>query len=598
MSLYGQIRKIGSQQFQFDRIYGSRAEMQEANSQYSDGVHIGRYVLIEYGERYETEKDENGNIIGESIIDEVTGESYTRAKFHESETFHNNFLADMEKFGVNYDSTVWQKIYFEEKEDYIMIAELNAILPRMEIEPETAVTYFPADEDHPEEEIYDAMNTRVYGVASKVNAPRFDEYQDTELVYKLRMPQALQLDVDQKSIEYNEAGFNIFYDAPKDPTPSYIHWLSQNFYGQNYQLEDGTRYSQTELDAGISKKLLRMHIPAFGNAISDLYDMLYGRAAYERDPITNEIIYAKDEQGNPIIDEFGEPVPQIAYFRNQHGFLIDDDGCTIAWDDATGWYILVRDPENTPILDSQGNKQRAHSGPVLDALRPYFKNYRDAYPYIMDITQNPPVETETLRTPVNDMDDKMYWTKDVPGIDKILSNNSAGLAAILSDLFSIANPLTGEIKYWLLNDWTAEEYNEEGNVPTLKNKPEVITYLTTTDYQNLDNLFYKHNETATNRKNWLKGVNVTGTTKIPFNIDGSEASPPISYVSPNNLYPNVENYSYYITSTKTEEVTVNGQTYRQQVPMEDGHWYIDFDAWQLRRVSTLPSALNPTPISD
>jgi hypothetical protein len=34
-----------------------------------------------------------------------------------------------------------------------------------------------------------------------------------------------------------------------------------------------------------------MHIPAFGNAISDLYDMLYGHASYERDPVTNEVIY-------------------------------------------------------------------------------------------------------------------------------------------------------------------------------------------------------------------------------------------------------------------------------------------------------------------
>jgi hypothetical protein len=37
--------------------------MDEANSTRSDGVHVGRYVLIEYGQRYDSEKDENGNII-------------------------------------------------------------------------------------------------------------------------------------------------------------------------------------------------------------------------------------------------------------------------------------------------------------------------------------------------------------------------------------------------------------------------------------------------------------------------------------------------------------------------------------------------------
>jgi hypothetical protein len=107
----------------------------------------------------------------------------------------------------------------------------------------------------------------------------------------------------------------------------------------------------------------------------------------------------------------------------------------------------------------------------------------------MDLTTVPPVETDTVRNPLNDMNDDMYWKKDVPGIDKILANNSAGLAAILTELFGVKNPLTGEIKYWLLNDWTSEEYNEEGNTPTLRNKPEIVTYTTKTEYQDLEELF-------------------------------------------------------------------------------------------------------------
>jgi hypothetical protein len=50
LSIYGNVKRIGSSTFQFDRVYNNRVEMDSNIS--TDGVYTGRYVLIEYGERY------------------------------------------------------------------------------------------------------------------------------------------------------------------------------------------------------------------------------------------------------------------------------------------------------------------------------------------------------------------------------------------------------------------------------------------------------------------------------------------------------------------------------------------------------------------
>ena len=46
MGFYGNITNTSRTQFQFDRIYSSRVEMD--NNKFQDGIYAGRYILIEY----------------------------------------------------------------------------------------------------------------------------------------------------------------------------------------------------------------------------------------------------------------------------------------------------------------------------------------------------------------------------------------------------------------------------------------------------------------------------------------------------------------------------------------------------------------------
>jgi hypothetical protein len=47
MGFYGNITNVNQTQFTFDKIYSSRKAMESSCN--TDGVYIGRYVLVEYG---------------------------------------------------------------------------------------------------------------------------------------------------------------------------------------------------------------------------------------------------------------------------------------------------------------------------------------------------------------------------------------------------------------------------------------------------------------------------------------------------------------------------------------------------------------------
>lgn len=198
---YGNITNTARTQFQFDRIYPNKKEMDDCCK--SDGIYAGRYILIEYGEnptRNAVELIKRNNIFWYAdfptvqVIPNGTEEKpatiapktlcYVKEEnnvyiFYETQdndekpfkeiyryafgenNYNTNWNIDYSEYGRGFDSTVWQKIYKNNKEEYIMIAELNTVVPN-----------FTISTDAPSE---------------IPTAPHFDE-NSTDLNYNLHMP--------------------------------------------------------------------------------------------------------------------------------------------------------------------------------------------------------------------------------------------------------------------------------------------------------------------------------------------------------------------------------------------------------------------------
>ena len=192
-SFYGNIKNNSRSSFIFDRIYNSRSQMEDALNNnidpdtqqvIGDGVFINRYVLVNYSysaegayvlikksqvnasnydQYYYAVDDSNhteyydeltkkyylpGNVYAKSNDvrqweneAEVTSDYYQKThfidrfdiNFHENPYYQKNRELDAGKYFASYDHTVWQKIYSDNQEKYILVAELNAEAPTFEL---------------------------------------------------------------------------------------------------------------------------------------------------------------------------------------------------------------------------------------------------------------------------------------------------------------------------------------------------------------------------------------------------------------------------------------------------------------------------------
>lgn len=180
MGFYGNITNTSKTQFQFDKIYANRYDMERSKS--TDGIYAGRYVLVEYdtkfqhddahqvylinGEWYTSPQEDanfkvnaktfsngdiaytsnvqtdpsvgiiNTNIVYYQVV--VSGEAVKLNKLVETvgnPAYTVNYNIDVATWGAGrgYDSTVWQKAYMDGQEKYIMIAELNSVVPTFDV---------------------------------------------------------------------------------------------------------------------------------------------------------------------------------------------------------------------------------------------------------------------------------------------------------------------------------------------------------------------------------------------------------------------------------------------------------------------------------
>lgn len=418
MGFYGNITNTSRTQFQFDKTYPNRAAMDNAAK--SDGVYIGRYVLIEYDtkfaadwatEAYQKTREISGqnvieffgndktdaasrflygagNIVKDKyiripatyedtdgtirihnldnpgalsdIIYLITGKgvndnpAVTKISEVKDSPYNENYNIDIQKYGPSrgYDSTVWQKVYADEQERYVMVAELNTVVPSFGVSPDAptlspTAPHFDADSTNVYYKVHwqPTWGLRVKSAAANILAKPIDENGDSILSGNdISLSEvAKEASPSDETTIWSKGGYNTsngvmskyyyYRDTVNDETgeitgrwvksdrpdekaaaiPAAIYYNKDGFSadkivyspkgvedkitieptglsGQQYNIHDNTGAKKPQVDT----QELSIILPSIGNSIAQMWDIVYGNKEINDSNERNTAINWKD----------------------------------------------------------------------------------------------------------------------------------------------------------------------------------------------------------------------------------------------------------------------------------------------------------------
>ena len=249
MAFYGRVTNESKTSMTFDRVYPNKAAMDAAANRLNpdgtkgDGVFTGRFVLVEYGETTE-EYSTNYNI--------------------------DRDASPNHEIGRGYDSTVWRKVIANDgTAKYTMLAELNSVVPSFGIvaDPPTnkpASPHFGKDSSN----VYYPLH---------IQAPwgfKIAEAEDNKSDVPVKHYTAFNTS-NEAIEELEEYPGAIYFNADGFDARRTHHVDEENFVKLE-PAESGATYGDPAT-AQNDIQQLSISLPAIGNAMSDAYDIMYGK---------------------------------------------------------------------------------------------------------------------------------------------------------------------------------------------------------------------------------------------------------------------------------------------------------------------------------
>lgn len=357
MGFYGNITNTNKTSLVFDRIYPNRVEMD--NNATSDGIFIGRYVLVDYDKEkgepsekyarvYQFEYDnyfylaneqdsdyrakfvdepyylENGEInpnynkedyeycvfknqVVYTFNEKVNSYTYYKAVGKnswndyavfeqiatpiDSNIYFENYVIDKRAYpdmGRGYDSTVWQKVYADNQEKYVMLAELNSVVPTFDVTVDAPTInpikpHFDADTT----DIYYKLHVqptwgfRIADIEELDKDYLSDETSSShEYIWDPILKQRIPVGKSNYNgaIYYNKDGFDAENRYEKYQPENIVSIGPTGISGQEYNEHKiwqengpiGTTYKAKDIQEFV------FQLPAIGNTISQIWDLIYG----------------------------------------------------------------------------------------------------------------------------------------------------------------------------------------------------------------------------------------------------------------------------------------------------------------------------------
>ena len=327
MGFYGNITNTSRTQFQFDKVYSNRKAMEQATL--TDHVYLGRYVLVEYdndgldgmkevvlddGKYYYGAPNDRTLLTWANTYEgEVVYQAFPSSKYifyrrdvkpegavnnaaatftqftsGTEDTYGRNYNIDNQayKSSRGYDSTVWQKTYVNETEKYVMIAELNTIVPKFDIATDapTMVPVAPHFDTQSTDVYYKLhmQNPWIVRVAEAKNGQNSDasiEWQ--EVVYDETQEVGNQYSIDtvtkDGAIYFNKAAFdNQVGQSTIAKKVGGENKITIDLVSSGLELYDDHNNTTANPVAANDIQELTINLPAIGNMMSDAWDIIHG----------------------------------------------------------------------------------------------------------------------------------------------------------------------------------------------------------------------------------------------------------------------------------------------------------------------------------
>lgn len=364
MGFYGNTTNIAKTQFTFDRIYPNRVEMDKQCK--VDGVYIGRRVLVEYDSettelpKFYTLPDDNGEVVfslsknlenenilvvgsqtqnnniavgtivaipaennyksdikytefwrcNGSVSRTIGGVSKECAGFVQetSSNYTLNYNIDINEYGPSrgYDSTVWEKVITDSEEKYVMIAELNSVVPTFDLAADapTEIPLTPHFDAKESTNLYYKLHWQPnWGVRLKAenNALKDNGHLVSLEGESLKSDEittwsktTYNKETGKKEIKYAHVdGDNVTWlDTPGDEIPAAIYYNKAGLDSDTRVIDEETKnqiiirptgqscnlYGNHDGSYGVAPDIyeISVQLPIIGNAISKVWDSLYG----------------------------------------------------------------------------------------------------------------------------------------------------------------------------------------------------------------------------------------------------------------------------------------------------------------------------------
>lgn len=229
----------------------------------TDYIHIGRYVLINYRIDPKTR---------ELVNKWTTPDNDDELQL--SNIYKQNEYADLDKYKDTFDLTVWQKVFSAGVDKYILVAELKAGTPRLELQTKAPIALVNNEETWTE--------PTITPITSPMTTKSIKDVYATENVYRYDLPRPLELYVDTLQGEESLLGGADFIAPDKRqntikiddkteisaPFKNTATWISG--HTENNAFVAGAK------DDKIDAKQLNLQLYGVGAAIRDVYDVLFG----------------------------------------------------------------------------------------------------------------------------------------------------------------------------------------------------------------------------------------------------------------------------------------------------------------------------------